>query len=98
MISIFVKWKHILGLGGHIFFSSDKNHYPSKMCVFSFTLLTNLVHQPKAPDLKAVCPSNELFTCIGFEALHGEVSICIWFAVTPCVSTCQVEFVLRKLS
>ena len=22
---------------------------------------------------------------IGFEALHGEVSMYIWFAVTPCV-------------
>ena len=22
---------------------------------------------------------------MGFEALHGEVSIFIWFAVTPCV-------------
>ena len=22
---------------------------------------------------------------MGFEALHGEVSIYIWFAVTPCV-------------
>ena len=22
---------------------------------------------------------------IGFEALHGEVSIYVWFAVTPCV-------------
>ena len=32
---------------------------------------------------------------IGFEALHGEVSMNIWFVVTPMyVSTCQVEFVL----
>ena len=25
------------------------------------------------------------FIYIGFEALHGEVSMYIWFAVTPCV-------------
>ena len=35
---------------------------------------------------------------IGFEALHGEVSIYIWFVVTMCVCTCQVEFILRELS
>ena len=31
------------------------------------------------------------------EALHGEVLTYFWFAVTPCVYTCQVEFVLREL-
>ena len=35
---------------------------------------------------------------IGFEALHVEVSICLVCGNTICVSTCQVKFVLRKLS
>ena len=38
-------------------------------------------------------------TTLGFEALHGEVSIHIWFAVAPCVSTCLVDYdLLRTLS
>ena len=35
---------------------------------------------------------------IGFEAFHGEVSIYFVCGNTMCVSTCQVEFVLRELS
>ena len=34
---------------------------------------------------------------MGFKALHGEVSICVWFAVTPCViSTCWVDYYLKR--
>ena len=32
---------------------------------------------------------------LGFQPLHGEVSIYIWFM---CLSTCQVEFVFREMS
>ena len=30
-------------------------------------------------------------------ALHGEVSMYIWFAVTPCVFTCCVDYIHWKL-
>ena len=33
---------------------------------------------------------------MGFEALHGEVSKYIWFALTTCVSTCWVELCSTK--
>ena len=37
----------------------------------------------------------QVFRC-WFEELHGDVSIYIWFAVTPC--TCHVEFVISVLN
>ena len=33
---------------------------------------------------------------MGFEALHGEVSMYILFAVTPCVYTCWVDYDLLR--
>ena len=38
---------------------------------------------------KILCGKNKnkkrMLVFIGFEALHGEVSMYFWFAVTPCV-------------
>ena len=40
-----------------------------------------------------LCSSCASILYIGFEALHGEVSMYIWFAVTPCV---YCNFVLHE--